>query len=125
MGSFFRITGAILLAATLLGTAPSWAASPDTRPEVLHNWYRMILELVRHTPTYTPPVASRAFAYTGLIAYEATASGSDSLGSLAGQLNGLPAMPPREAATYTRRFPAPPASTRFPHPDCIASPPPP
>ena len=100
MNRFFRITGAILLAAMLLGAAPSWAAGPDSRPQVLHNWYRMILELVRHTPTYTPPVASRAFAYTGLIAYEATASGSDSLGSLVGQLDGLPAMPPREAATY-------------------------
>ena len=100
MTSLFKIAGTILLAAMLLGPAPSWAAAPDARPLVLHNWYRMILELVRHTPTYTPPVASRAFAYTGLIAYEATASGSESLGSLADQLNGLPAMPPRDAATY-------------------------
>jgi membrane-associated phospholipid phosphatase len=72
------------------------AAAADNRTEVLGNWYRMILELVRHTPTYTPPVASRSFAYTALIAYEATASGESGLQSLAGQLNGLPPAPPRE-----------------------------
>lgn len=59
------------------------------------NWYRLTLELVRHTATYTPPVASRAFAYIGVTAFEAVASGSDDLQSLAGQLNGLTAVPQR------------------------------
>ncbi len=77
------------------------AAAADNRTEVLGNWYRMILELVRHTPTYTPPVASRSFAYTALIAYEATASGDGALRSLAGQVRHLPPPPPREdGATY-------------------------
>ena len=57
--------------------------------DVLHGWYELMLELMRHTPTYTPPVASRAFAYVGVTAFEAVASGSDKLQSLAGQLNGL------------------------------------
>ena len=57
----------------------------------------MTLELVRHTATYTPPVASRAFAYLGVTAFEAVASGSDNLQSLGGQLNGFAAPPPREA----------------------------
>ena len=54
--------------------APAAAASalPD---DILDNWYQLILELVRHTPTYSPPVASRAFAYLGVTAYEAVASG--------------------------------------------------
>ena len=61
----------------------------------------MVLLLTRHTPTYTPPVASRTFAYLAITAYEAVASGSDKLQSLAGQLNELTAGPQREAgATY-------------------------
>ncbi|MBK8082493.1 MAG: vanadium-dependent haloperoxidase [Devosia sp.] len=56
-----------------------------------------MLELVRHTATYSPPVASRAFGYLGVAVYEAAAGGSDRLVSLAGQLNGLEAVPQREA----------------------------
>jgi hypothetical protein len=65
---------------------------------VLRNWYRLILELVRHTPTFSPPVASRAFAYLGVTGYEVVASEPDSkLLTLAGQLNGLTPVPAREA----------------------------
>ena len=85
---------AVAVAGALCAAAP--AVADDNRTEVLGNWYRMILELVRHTPTYTPPVASRSFAYTALVAYEATASGDGALRSLAGQVNGLPPAPPRE-----------------------------
>jgi hypothetical protein len=101
-----RKTGPLILTLVLLAgvllAAPLRAETPaDHRAMVLGNWYRMILELVRHTPTYTPPVASRAFAYTALIAYEATAIGSDRLGTLAGQVTALPPPPPREAgASY-------------------------
>jgi hypothetical protein len=85
---------------------PAWLAMPAAataqdraRPEaVLRNWYKLVLELVRHTPTYSPPVASRTFAYLGVTAFEATASGSIRLDSLAGQLNGLERTPPREAS---------------------------
>ena len=64
---------------------------------VLRAWYGLSLELVRHTPTYSPPVASRAFAYLGVTAYEAVAGNSGQLRSLAGQLNGLSPLPPRES----------------------------
>jgi hypothetical protein len=68
-----------------------------SRPEsVLDQRYRLVLDLVRHTATYSPPVASRAFAYLAVIAYEATASGRNDLKTLAGQLNGLAALPKRE-----------------------------
>ncbi len=60
-------------------------------------WYDLALELVRHTPTYSPPVASRSLAYLGVAAYESVASGSDKLQSLAGQLNALTPVPQREA----------------------------
>ncbi len=74
-------------------------ASAQSRPapeQVLSVWYELVLDLVRHTPTYTPPVASRTLAYVGVTAYEATASGNDGLISLAGQLNGLTDLPARE-----------------------------
>jgi hypothetical protein len=74
--------------------AQASAAQPET---VLRNWYQLALELVRHTPTYTPPVASRSFAYLGVTAFETVASGSSELRSLAGQLNGLTPVPRREA----------------------------
>ena len=89
--------GLVFCAAALF---PAMAAAPETAAPsvvVLRTWYKLSLELVRHTPTYTPPVASRAFAYLGVAAYEAVASGSPGLRSLAGQLNGLEALPQREA----------------------------
>jgi hypothetical protein len=80
------------------GDAQASAADPQ---EVLRAWYDMTLALTRHTPTFTPPVASRAYAYIGVAAFEAVASGFDKLATLAGQLNGLSALPEREAgATY-------------------------
>jgi membrane-associated phospholipid phosphatase len=75
-----------------IGTAN--AASPSTK--VYQAWYKFVLELVRHTPTYTPPVASRAFAYFSIAAFEATASGSTTLQSLTGQLQNMPSAPKRE-----------------------------
>lgn len=79
----------------LLGNSvPSRATEPK---DVIQTWYRLVLELVRHTPTYTPPVASRAFAYTGVTAFEAVAGGNAELQSLAGQLQGLEDVPQREA----------------------------
>jgi membrane-associated phospholipid phosphatase len=56
-------------------------------------WYKLTLELVRHTATYSPPVASRAFGYLGVVLFEATAAGSGKLRSLEGQLNGLRGLP--------------------------------
>ena len=78
------------------------AEAASTPPEaVLQKWYTLSLALIRHTPTYSPPVASRALAYLGVTAYEAVASGSPKLQSLAGQLQELKPLPPREAGkTY-------------------------
>ena len=65
--------------------------------KVMRDWYRLVLELVRHTPTYSPPVASRAFAYLGVTAWEVTASADPAhRRSLAGQLTDFPAPPPRQ-----------------------------
>ena len=94
------IATAVITALVLVGAFGSPATAKPAE-EVLGTWYKVVLELVRHTPTYTPPVASRSFAYLGVTAFEAAASGSHNLQSLAGQLQGLTAMPPREAGqTY-------------------------
>lgn len=78
------------------GAAAQVDGTAEKGGEILRQWYRLVLRLVRHTATYSPPVASRAFAYLGVAAYQAVASGSTSLVSLAGQLNGLAELPPRD-----------------------------
>jgi hypothetical protein len=103
--SVVRIERFAAVLAVVLGllVAPAVARSGE-RPDagaVVDTWYRLVLELVRHTATYSPPVASRGFAYLGIVAYEATASGSRELASLAGQLEGLTPPPARvPGATY-------------------------
>ena len=87
----------LVLAAAIGLPGPSVVMAQVPEQDVLAIWYRMTLELVRHTPTYTPPVASRTLAYIGIAAYEVVASGSDTMHSLAGQLNGLTPLPKREA----------------------------
>jgi hypothetical protein len=89
------VVAALAVALSLLAVVPAQAKQAPEK--VLHTWYRMVLELVRHTPTFSPPVASRAFAYFGVTGYEITASAPDSkLVTLAGQLNGLNAIPARQ-----------------------------
>ena len=94
---------ALLLGAAsmaLLAGAPALALSDKRSTEVLGTWYKLLLELIRHTANYSPPVASRAFAYLGVAIFEAVASGDPALRSLAGQVNGLTAGPIRENAAY-------------------------
>ncbi|MBX3579693.1 MAG: vanadium-dependent haloperoxidase [Rhizobiaceae bacterium] len=81
------------------GTA-SAQGNVEGRPEaqeILRDWYYLMNELVRHTPTYSPPVASRSFGYLGVTAFEAAVGGSDTLVSLVGQLHDLDSVPQREA----------------------------
>jgi hypothetical protein len=86
----------VAVCAVLVLTMPGPAGATLPPEQVVQNWYKLILELIRHTPTYTPPVASRSLAYVGITGYEAVASGTDGLQTLAGQVNGLTALPARE-----------------------------
>jgi hypothetical protein len=70
-------------------------AREDVAHQVLATWYKLALLLVRHTPTMTPPVASRALAYCGVACFEALVTGDPGLKSLSGQLHGLGALPGR------------------------------
>ena len=67
---------------------------------VLGLWYKLLLELIRNTATYSPPVASRAFAYLGITVFEALASGNPALRSLAGQVSELAPLPARAAGEH-------------------------
>ncbi|WP_128516389.1 vanadium-dependent haloperoxidase [Tabrizicola thermarum] len=84
---FLALTGAFL-------ATPALAADrADLCRTALLDWYRLVLELVRHTATYSPPVAARAFAYVGIIAHESHVGLIPGPVTLAGQLNGLTALP--------------------------------
>ena len=94
---------AVLGLAVLCLIAPPTRADEAGAQKVLDTWVRLSLELVRHTPTYTPPVASRAFAYIGVTAFETVALDDPDLQTLAGQLNDLTAFPvPDDGVVYDR-----------------------
>ncbi|HXF64682.1 MAG TPA: hypothetical protein VNK95_23840, partial [Caldilineaceae bacterium] len=57
-------------------------------------WFALSLKLVKETPGFSPPVASRAFGYMGVTLYETVQPGMPGYRSLAGQLNGLGHLPP-------------------------------
>lgn len=97
MTACFRWLIRALFVVATLACSPAQAADPQ---QVLTQWYRLVLELVRHTPTYSPPVASRSFAYIGITAWEVTASGTPGLHSLSGQLNAMAPPPARATGTY-------------------------
>jgi hypothetical protein len=77
---------------------PAFAARRDPRPEdfdagVAASWFDLQLVLVRTTPGFSPPVASRAFAYSAISLYEAIVRGSNDYESLERELPGLRGLP--------------------------------
>ena len=96
-----QVLGFTIAAPFALSFRPALAASrADVSREVLLTWHKLILELVRHTATYMPPVAARGFGYIGVTAHEALATGNPKLRSLAGQLTDLTPLPPRGEGTF-------------------------
>ncbi|MES2667755.1 MAG: vanadium-dependent haloperoxidase [Pseudomonadota bacterium] len=95
-----RVLG-LAAAALSVSALPAVAASPPANPTgVMTQWYRLVLELIRHTATQTPPVASRAMAYVGVTIYESLATGNPAMTTLAGQLNDLTPTPTRPDALH-------------------------
>ena len=96
----YRRTSRIALVMLVLMTSscirPS-AATVDSfaafDAQVSTTWFELQLQLVEETPGFSPPVASRAFGYTGVALYEAIVPGMTGYQSLAGQLNELPVLP--------------------------------
>lgn len=96
-----QVLGLSLAASFGIGLKPAFATErADISREVLLTWHKLILELVRHTPTYMPPVAARSFAYLGITAHEALASGNARLVSLAGQVTDLTPLPRRPDGAF-------------------------
>lgn len=96
-----QVLGLALSTPLALSFQPARAAGrAEVSREVLLTWHRLILELVRHTATYMPPVAARGFAYIGVAAHEALATGNPGLHSLAGQLTDLTPVPARGAGAF-------------------------
>lgn len=90
---------------SLLRVSPAAAAPPhlpsSSYPSaVATDWFDLLGELVRTTEGFSPPVASRAFAYAGVTAYEAVVAGSPGHRSLVGQLNDLQALPRPHGGPY-------------------------
>ncbi len=107
-GSKLRSKVGVLLAGLVICSTVLGACRPVTRstPAAAHSadvavaWFDLALELVRATPGYSPPVASRALGYMGVTLYEVVQPGMPGYRSLAGQLNELervPAIDPAQA----------------------------
>lgn len=93
-----RIVAFCLSIALLVGLLPGPAAAQPPDPTAIDAtvataWSDLLLELVRSSPGFTPPVAARAMGYLGVTLWEAVAPGIAGAQSLHGQLNDMPQMP--------------------------------
>ena len=81
---------------------PDWSIPANTlSADTATAWFDLQLTLVEQTAGYSPPVASRAFAYSGITLYEAVVYGMPGYTSLAGKVDDLPALPePIPDASY-------------------------
>jgi PAP2 superfamily len=83
---------AVLAAGPLVARAGASHSSPPAREldaKVATDWADLERRLIMRTPGYSPPVASRALAYSGVTLYEAIEPGLSRGRSLAGVLPGL------------------------------------
>lgn len=101
----------VLIAALLFAVLPAYAppavaapagqAAPASQQQTARDydhsvataWFDLILELIRQTPGFSPPVASRALGYAAVTLYESVGPGIPDATSLAGQLNNLDFLP--------------------------------
>ncbi len=96
-----RLIGLVIASTLALPLpAPAQPATPvaarpaaDYSANVATEWFGLALQLTQQTPGFSPPVASRAFAYLSLALYESIAPGMPQHQSLAGQLNELSSLP--------------------------------
>jgi hypothetical protein len=65
-------------------------------PENIHTAVKHVTDVIVHD-IFSPPVASRIYAYMSIAGYEASVPGDDRFISLAGQLNGFGEVPKPEA----------------------------
>src|SRR5918996_1211176 len=83
-----------LLLSSACANAPA-ALLPSDEAELLHTAMQQLTDVIVYD-IFSPPQASRAYAYASVAAYEALRPGYPAYRTLAGQLNGL--TPPRQRA---------------------------
>ncbi|MBC7689693.1 MAG: vanadium-dependent haloperoxidase [Aquabacterium sp.] len=86
----------LLLTCSLRATANDDWRKLSENPDYLHRSIKQVTDVIVHD-IYSPPVASRIYAYTSIAAYEAVYHSDEKYISLAGQLHGLPAIVQPEA----------------------------
>jgi membrane-associated phospholipid phosphatase len=88
-------------AAPALNETATLFVAPGNDAAVAVSWYQLQLKLIKETSGFTPPVAARAIAYTGITLYESVVWGTWGASSLKGQLNGLSYVPlPEKGKKY-------------------------
>lgn len=86
----------ILCFAVLMGCSPNKEYKKKTEdPEHLHQTIKKVTDIIVHD-IFSPPVASRIYAYVSVAAYEAGRHQDSTLVSLSGQVNGLDPVPQPE-----------------------------
>jgi PAP2 superfamily len=97
-GNISKIIGTMLIC-FLISSWKNLSISPVTKEysaEVAIKWTELQLKLIRTTPGFSPPVASRALGYSGLALYESVVGGMPDYQSLTGILNEFKSVPKPE-----------------------------
>lgn len=82
-------------------TGQQIAPADEPSSELAVRWYDLQLQLIKDTDGFTPPIAARALAYSGVTLYETVEPASEEYNSLVGQLNDLDSLPkPEPGQTY-------------------------
>jgi hypothetical protein len=91
----------LLFAANKMQANGNWKTLSEN-PEYLHRSIKYVTDVIVYD-IYSPPVASRIYAYTTIAAYEAAATNAtENYVSLAGQLHGLTTLPqPDSSKVYS------------------------
>jgi hypothetical protein len=92
-GAAIAGAGALGLLAAPARAGGHYPSAGDFDAEVATAWFDQALALVKTTPGFSPPVASRAFGLTGVTLYEALAPGLDGFRPLENVLSGFPSPP--------------------------------
>ena len=106
--SISRLRGRqLIVIASLFFCLAGCQRAPLSDHELATQWADMALYITRYTPANSPTYASRCLGYIGLTMYESVVPGYPEYNSLAGQLNGLdalPAVPPNTTCNWRLAF---------------------
>lgn len=89
--------GAILIFPSCEKVNPNWETDA-AKADFLHRAQKKITDVIVHD-IFSPPVASRIYAYSSIAGYEAMVPGNTDYQTLGGQLNALENVPQPEAGT--------------------------